>query len=42
MFFLVFFETWYVIPRKVADQPHSSKKEADRPYFAPIQESHGM
>lgn len=42
MFFRVFSETWYVIPRKVADQPHSSKKEADRPHFGLIQESHTM
>lgn len=32
MCFLVFFMTYHVIPQKVADRPH----------FAPIQESHTM
>ena len=31
MRFFANFETWYVIPRKVADQSHSSKKEAIDP-----------
>ena len=31
MFFLVFSGTYHVISRKVADRPHSSKKEAIDP-----------
>ena len=42
MFFLVFLVTYYVIPRKVADRPIPRKKEADRPHFGLIQESHTM